>query len=467
MKLTIGMACFNNPAEVWFTIQSLRMHQNLAKHPDVEILVIDNSANTKIKKFIEGWCQPVARYVEYTERKGTSAPRDEIFKQAKGEWVLVIDSHVMLPLGTIRRFLTWIDQNPGCNDLIHGPMLYDNLTGQLDAMNNEWRDNMWGTWRAGNTQIEDPPYEIPMHGLGLFACRKESWLGFHPESKGFGGEEGYIHEKFRKAGRKVLCLPALRWVHKFKEGDDIPYPCHLDDRIRNYILEFEELGLDNTVIFDHFGEEAVLRAYPEAKRIAWVEQRKIWALDKSCSIPKFDKIYEDTPWELSYATKTLGFVLPGLLLSVGAKSVLEIGIGDGFLSYLIGRTLASTGGTLVSCDIDQWRCDKAKSFTTGLPIKHTTICSDSRNTDFSAYLPFDAVIVDGDHSYEACSSDLKLAEFLLNGKGLIVAHDYDEVQNPGVFKAVNEFVGRTGWSKLVISANNDSVDYPTAILQRL
>ena len=45
------------------------------------------------------------------------------------------------------------------------------------------------------------PFEMGMQGLGVFACRKAAWPGFNPRFSGFGGEEGYIHEKIRRKKR--------------------------------------------------------------------------------------------------------------------------------------------------------------------------------------------------------------------------------------------------------------------------
>src|SRR5207237_2934286 len=77
-----------------------------------------------------------------------------------------------------------------------------------------WRAQMWGSDPRGQDP-EGEPFEISMQGLGVFSCMKDDWLGFHPKFQGFGGEEGYIHEKFRQAGRRCLCLPWLRWMHRF------------------------------------------------------------------------------------------------------------------------------------------------------------------------------------------------------------------------------------------------------------
>ena len=49
-----------------------------------------------------------------------------------------------------------------------------------------------------------------------------AWPGFPAAFRGFGGEEAYIHEKFRRAGGRRLCLPWLRWMHRF--GRPVAFP---------------------------------------------------------------------------------------------------------------------------------------------------------------------------------------------------------------------------------------------------
>ena len=62
--------------------------------------------------------------------------------------------------------------------------------------------------------------------------------------------------------------------------------------------------------------------------------------------------------------------------------------------------------------------------------------------DFCSYFPhLDLVIIDGDHSYQACKKDLATAKALLRIGGTIAVHDY-ATDNPslcGVTKAVDEF----------------------------
>jgi hypothetical protein len=129
---------------------------------------------------------------------------------------------------------------------------------------------MWGVW-ATDPRGSDPdgePFEIPMQGLGAFSCRTDAWPGFHPGFRGFGGEEGYVHEKFRRAGQRCLCLPWLRWVHRFGRPRGTPYPLLVEDKLRNYLLGHLELGLDPAPVLAHFSQfltaDRVARTYEEA-----------------------------------------------------------------------------------------------------------------------------------------------------------------------------------------------------------
>jgi hypothetical protein len=120
-----------------------------------------------------------------------------------------------------------------------------------------WSYAMYGVWgldERGN-DIDSPPFEIEMQGLGVFACRREAWPGFNPRLAGFGGEEGYIHEKIRRAGGRNLCLPSLQWLHRFERPLGLRYGgSGYAERIRNYLLIYDELGLDPAPVINHFAE---------------------------------------------------------------------------------------------------------------------------------------------------------------------------------------------------------------------
>jgi hypothetical protein len=83
-----------------------------------------------------------------------------------------------------------------------------------------------------------------MQGMGLLALEREFWPGVNEHFVGFGGEEGYVAEKFRLNGGKNVCLPGLGWNHRFGRPAGVPYRLVLEDRIWNYIVGWMELHKD-------------------------------------------------------------------------------------------------------------------------------------------------------------------------------------------------------------------------------
>ena len=257
-KLTIGSAVYDDFEGVYFTYQSLRLN-NMDIWDDLDFVIIDNNPESAEGQATRQFCEGTQniRYIPYTDRRSTSV-RNEIFTNSEAEFCMSIDPHVLFEPDTIKRLISFFEDNPQSNDLYHGPMFYDVIKGHdpCSKMDPVWRDNMFGTWatdKRGNDKDNDP-FEIEMHGLGIFACRTKAWLGFNEKFVGFGGEEGYIHKKFVAAGHKIWCLPFLRWVHRFQRPLGVKYPLLLEERIKNYLLGHEELGLPFDDIISHFKE---------------------------------------------------------------------------------------------------------------------------------------------------------------------------------------------------------------------
>lgn len=318
-KLTVAMATYEDFDGVFFTTQSMRLHHDmenceiliLDNRPDSEhareVKGFAANANTKLL--------PV-RYVPFADSTGTTQTRQRLFDLAEGEVVLVLDCHVLLQANAIhnlKNFFATADEEMRKN-LFTGPLLMDTLGMIQTHFECEWRDQMWGTWatawrdpngilmvgRPSNRQpgASDPgtlemkvlntdgpwmrsdihwyghqdalvqkgfkmagwgpdqePFEIPAQGLGLFCSTKDDWLGFNPDFRSFGGEECYIHEKYRQAGRKTMCLPFLKWNHRFGRPGGPKYPITVEGKMRNYILGFNELGLSLDPVRKHFVEE--------------------------------------------------------------------------------------------------------------------------------------------------------------------------------------------------------------------
>jgi len=241
-KLTIGMCTYDDFHGVYFSIQSLRMHHPVS---DTQFIVVDNNPTSKhgraTKDFCDKWLGKEA-YVPYTLKKSTCV-RNEIFKRATGDYTLCMDCHVMFMPGAIQSLLDFYEENPESTDLVQGPLMYDGLKGSLTHFRPIWGEQMYGRWGTDHEGLKHKEaFDIPMQGLGIFSCKTSNWRGFNKLFKGFGGEEGYIHEKFRQYGGRTLCLPGLKWVHRFGRPDGVQYPLNIEDRIWNYFIGWYELG---------------------------------------------------------------------------------------------------------------------------------------------------------------------------------------------------------------------------------
>jgi len=256
-RLCVGMSTYDDFDGVWFTVQAIRMYQTEVL-ADLSLLVIDNHPDGIAARPLQelgGWIADY-RYLPFSGYNGT-AVRDLVFREADAEIVCCVDSHVLLVPGALAALRAWFVEHPESRDLLQGPLLYDDL-GNSAATHLEptWGEGMFGQWSV-DPRIEDPacePFEVAMQGLGVFACRRDAWPGLNPRMRGFGGEEGYLHEKFRQRGGRVICHPGLGWVHRFGRPRGVEYTNKWEDRVRNYYLGWSEIGWDPAPMEEHFRE---------------------------------------------------------------------------------------------------------------------------------------------------------------------------------------------------------------------
>lgn len=280
-KLTVGIATCHDFNGIWPTIQSLKIHHAECMD-DIELVVIDNepggSKHSEAAKILTSrWGgKHLPKYVHFTDVEGTAVAKGKVFEHATGEAVMVMDSHVMLPTGVLRRLIDFYDANPGTMDLYQGPCLADDVTqkdGKPSLVGSHFspgfRGFMDGQWAIDERVYSDDPFEIPMQGMWLFTCRREAWVGFHPLSRGFdASEQGYIHTKFRKRGHRCWCLPWLKSAHRFGHIDGVKYSWNDKDRIWCYLLSWLDVGYpDIGDIKRHFTEDVQAIDTAAGKRI--------------------------------------------------------------------------------------------------------------------------------------------------------------------------------------------------------
>lgn len=259
--LTIGMSTYDDFNGVYFTLQSLRMYHPVLNNIDYEIIVLDNNSDgahgKECERFINGWTSGKAKYVPIKD-KPSSFNKYKIVDYSNSKYVLILDCHILLVPNSISVLLDYYSNHQDCKDLIQGPLLYDDLNNYSTEFKEEWRGDMYGTWYSNKEAYDKgDPFEIRMMGMGLCSFEKEYWPGICQHFKGFGAEEGYISEKFRRNGGKNICIPQLKWVHRFGRPNGVKYPLVLEDRIWNYFVGWLEMTKDINHFmikdtYDHF-----------------------------------------------------------------------------------------------------------------------------------------------------------------------------------------------------------------------
>jgi glycosyltransferase involved in cell wall biosynthesis len=299
--VAVGMAHYNDPHGAMFSIQHLR----LSTEPVSEYILVDGTRDLpQVTNALRDFGSKTGvTVVDGSHLQGTSQTRNAVFENATADIVICMDCHVLLAPGAIKLVRKYFENPENRKNILSGPMLMDSLRPHSAAthMNSEWRDGMWGTWgtawlspeetpmmvvedtNTGNCLLcplsgsldyrgdvlDDVPYdgheaillargfapwtelsppgatlEIPGQGLGCFAVWRESWPGFHREASGFGGEELCIHETYRQLGGQAVCLNGFRWWHRFfRESTTKMYPATNWQKVRNYVLWHNQLGL--------------------------------------------------------------------------------------------------------------------------------------------------------------------------------------------------------------------------------
>ncbi len=360
-ELTIGIATRDDYDGAWFTIASLRLHHRELMYR-VEILLLDDHPEGLAAPALKALDRivPNLRYLPVTGSRPAPV-RDLLFRHAQGETVLVLDGHVLLAPGALAAVLDHFAVRPGCRDLVQGPLLAeDTYTVAGCRLDPVWEAGTYGL-RADDPRAHDlggPAFDIEMQDLGLFACRRDAWPGLNPWFRGLGGEEGYLHEKVRRGGGRTLCLPALRWMRRRPSG--VPCPPAWDDRIRDHLIAWRELGWDDTPVREHFrgvlGEAADRILAPVDAELAHPASRFDGAL---CPCPddrpdlwrRTSRVFAEAGFALTRVPAPAGPV-PGLRACL--RYAAEHGWRNALVADLGGRPAPDAAERLAACPRDGW-----------------------------------------------------------------------------------------------------------------
>ena len=105
MKYSIIVPVFNRPDEVDELLQSLTTQQ----FKDFEVIIVEDGSTTSCKDVCDKYADILPLHYYYKENSGPGQSRNYGAERAKGEWLIILDSDVVLPeeyLTAVERSLT-------------------------------------------------------------------------------------------------------------------------------------------------------------------------------------------------------------------------------------------------------------------------------------------------------------------------------------------------------------------------
>lgn len=239
-KLSIVIPTRNELPCLWFTLQGLL--QQRVDFNQIEVIVVDNEVERPLvrdkdqasQKMLKDAHFPKSQWLGADLVKSPYHPRNEGAKHATGEWLLFLDSHVLLCPSFLQHIL---DHLPSEDDTItHFPVSFGSPTlyGHYEL---RLGGDFWGGWKGLRKAEVLVPYRIAATGIWAFLVGRDYYNnvleGFNPNFVGYGGGEPYLDLKCWMLGGSVWIDPRVDGVHY---SGPRGYGQQWAERIRNFAL---------------------------------------------------------------------------------------------------------------------------------------------------------------------------------------------------------------------------------------
>ena len=120
---------------------------------------------------------------------------------------------------------------------------YTILPQEINYPGHESLLNKLGFSRLG-FDPDESEFEIFSQGLGLFLQVKGLGLVLTSIVEVLVEKSVTFMKNTERLAEKHYVLPFLKWLHRFARPDGVKYELTIDNKVRNYVLEFTELDLD-------------------------------------------------------------------------------------------------------------------------------------------------------------------------------------------------------------------------------
>jgi glycosyltransferase involved in cell wall biosynthesis len=143
-QISIGIISYNEEKNIVNLLNSIKC-QYLGKFFIKEIIISDDSNDKTpflIKEFIKKNPQLVIRLFHHNERRGAYAGWNEIFKEVKGDYLVLYDADVILVQKTTYNLVNAFSLNVGLCASNPQPLEYSSIYGRASKFITDWLQNV-------------------------------------------------------------------------------------------------------------------------------------------------------------------------------------------------------------------------------------------------------------------------------------------------------------------------------------
>ena len=205
MKYSIIVPVFNRPDEVDELLESLLSQEE----KDFEVIIVEDGSQVPCKKVCDKYADRLDLHYYYKENSGPGQSRNYGAERAKGDYLLILDSDVVLPKGYIRAVSEELNREPA--DAFGGPdCAHESFTDTQKAISYSMTSFFTtGGIRGGKKKLDK--FYPRSFNMGI---RRDVYQELGGFSKMRFGEDIDFSIRIFKAGKRCRLFPAA-WVwHK-------------------------------------------------------------------------------------------------------------------------------------------------------------------------------------------------------------------------------------------------------------
>lgn len=205
MRVSLIIPVFNRPDEIDELLQSLTLQTDR----DFEVIIVEDGSITDCKNIVEKYMKNLSLSYYFIDNSGPGQARNFGAKQAKGEYLIVLDSDCIIPENYIASVKKELKENPV--DAFGGPdRALDSFTPIQKSINYAMTSFFTTGGIRGGKKKMDKFYPRSFN-MGI---RKEVYDSLGGFSKMRFGEDIDFSIRIYKGGYKVALFPSAYVYHK-------------------------------------------------------------------------------------------------------------------------------------------------------------------------------------------------------------------------------------------------------------